>query len=72
VYAEPPKSGFSLVAWVMPTAYLVVGALLVIFVISRWLKKNPSAVRAGGAPAKAVSPELLERARRLAEQETEE
>jgi len=72
VYAEPPKSGFSLVAWVMPTAYLVVGALLVIFVISRWLKKNPSEVRAGSAPAKAVSPELLERARKLAAQETEE
>ncbi|MEI4861583.1 cytochrome c-type biogenesis protein CcmH, partial [Klebsiella pneumoniae] len=40
VYAEPPKSGFSLVAWVMPTAYLVLGALVVIFVISRWVTKN--------------------------------
>lgn len=72
VYAEPPKSGFSMVAWVMPTAYLVLGALVVIFVISRWLKKNTSEARAGSAPAKAVSPELLERARKLAEQETQE
>lgn len=72
VYAEPPKSGFSLVAWVMPTAYLVFGALVVIFVISRWLKKNTPEVSAGSAPAKGVSPELLERARKLAEQETEE
>jgi len=72
VYAEPPKSGFSLVAWVMPTAYLVLGALMVILVISRWLKKNASEVRAGSAPGKAVSPELLERARKLAEQETED
>lgn len=72
VYAEPPKSGFSLVAWVMPTAYLVVGALVVIFVISRWLKKNPSEVRTSAAPTKAISPELLERARKLAERETEE
>ena len=72
VYAEPPKSGFSLVAWVMPTAYLVLGALVVIFVISRWLKKSTSEAGAGSAPAKAVSPELLERARKLAEQETEE
>lgn len=72
VYAEPPKSGFSLVAWVMPTAYLVLGALVVIFVISRWLKKNPSEVTAGNATTKAVSPELLERARKLAEQETKE
>lgn len=72
VYAEPPKSGFSLVAWAMPTAYLVLGALVVIFVISRWLKKNPSEVTAGSAPTKAVPPELLERARKLAEQETKE
>lgn len=72
VYAEPPKSGFSLVAWVMPTAYLVLGALVVIFVISRWLKKNTPEVPAASAPASAVSPELLERARKLATQETEE
>lgn len=72
VYAEPPKSGFSLVAWVMPTAYLVLGALVVIFVISRWTKKNTSEAGVGGAAAKAVSPELLERARKLAEQETKE
>ena len=72
VYAEPPKSGFSLVAWVMPTAYLVFGTLVVIFVISRWRKKNTSEVRASSAPPKSISPELLERARKLAEQETEE
>ena len=72
VYAEPPKSGFSLVAWVMPTAYLVLGTLVVIFVISRWLKKSASGLPAGGAQTNAVSPELLERARKLAAQETEE
>lgn len=72
VYAEPPKSGFSLVAWVMPTAYLVLGTLVVIFVISRWVKKNASEIPAASAPARAISPELLERAKRLAEQETEE
>lgn len=72
VYAEPPKSGFSLVAWVMPTAYLVLGAMMVIFVISRWTKKSTSEVGAGSATAKAISPELLERARKLAEQETKE
>ena len=72
IYAELPKSGFSLVAWVMPTAYLVLGTLVVIFVISRWRKKNTSEVRASGVPAKAISAELLARARKLAEQETEE
>lgn len=72
VYAEPPKSGFSLVAWLMPTIYLVLGALVVIFVISRWLKKNAPEPRASAVPAKTISPELLERARKLAEQEMED
>lgn len=72
VYAEPPKSGFSLVAWVMPTVYLVLGALVVIFVISRWVNKTASQTAASPAPAKNISPELLERARKLAERETED
>lgn len=72
VYAEPPKSGFSLVAWVMPTVYLVLGALVVIFVISRWLKKNVSETAASTVTSKPISPELLERARKLAEHETED
>ena len=72
VYAEPPKSGFSLVAWVMPTVYLVFGALVVIFVISRWVRKNVSEPAGHAATAKAISPELLERAKRLAERETED
>lgn len=72
VYAEPPKSGFSLVAWVMPTVYLVFGALVVIFVISRWVKKTASEPAGHTATAKAISPELLERAKRLAERETED
>jgi cytochrome c-type biogenesis protein CcmH/NrfF len=70
VYAEPPKSGFSLVAWVMPTVYLVLGALVVIFVISRWVTKSQPA--GDTAAAKAISPELLERAKKLAERETED
>lgn len=72
VYAEPPKSGFSLVAWVMPTVYLVLGALVVIFVISRWVKKSASEPAGNTATAKAISPELLERAKKLAERATED
>ena len=72
VYAEPPKSGFSLVAWVMPTAYLVLGALVVIFVISRWVKKPATESGSGGVPAKPISRELLERAKAEAAREMEE
>ena len=72
IYAEPPKSGFSLVAWVMPSAYLALGTLVVIFVISRWLKKPAAESGSGGAAAKTISPELLKRARAQAARETEE
>ena len=72
VYAEPPKSGFSLVAWSLPTIYLVLGTVLVVFVISRW-RKRPAAAPAGRASAVSnLSPELLERARAQAVRDTED
>lgn len=71
VYAEPPKSGFSLVAWALPSIYLVVGTGVVIFVISRWRKRPVrQAAPAGGVPG--ISPELLERARAQAARETQD
>ena len=71
VYAEPPKSGFSLVAWAMPSVYLVFGTVLVVFVISRWRKRpTPTAPSGGNSPQ--VSPDLLERARAQAARETED
>jgi len=76
VYAEPPKSGFSMIAWGMPIFYFVVGAALVIFVISRW-RKRPQAVGVdAAAPVTAsgvkISPEAMERARAQAARETED
>lgn len=71
VYAEPPKTGFSLVAWALPTIYLVIGTALVIFVISRW-RKRPAAEPAATSAGRQVSPELLERARAQAARETED
>jgi len=71
VYAEPPKSGFSLVAWVLPSVYLFVGTGLVVFVISRWRKRPAQqAAPAGGAPG--ISAELLERSRAQASRETQD
>ena len=69
VYAEPPKSGFSLVAWILPSVYLFVGAGVVVFVIVRW-RKRPAQQAAGGSPG--ISPELLERARAQASRETQD
>jgi cytochrome c-type biogenesis protein CcmH len=73
VYAEPPKTGFSLVAWAMPSVYLLIGTVVVIFVISRWRKKPPAEPTvAGSVAARSISPELLERARAQAVRDTED
>ena len=70
-YMEPPKTGFGLVAWLMPGVYLLAGAGLVIFVISRW-KKRGEAAEATSAASKTITPEMLERARTAAQKATEE
>lgn len=70
-YVEPPKQGFGLVAWVMPGVYLIAGALLVVFVISRWRKRGVAA-ETSTSGTKSVSPEVLARARALAQKATEE
>jgi cytochrome c-type biogenesis protein CcmH len=71
VYAEPPKSGFSLVAWALPSIYLFVGTCLVVFVISRW-RKRPVRETAHGGATPGISDELLERARAQAARETQD
>src|SRR5260370_1574810 len=71
VYAQPPKSGLSLVAWSLPSVYLLLGTLLDIFVIWRWRSRamlTPASV--GRAPG--ISAQDLERARRRVAQETED
>jgi cytochrome c-type biogenesis protein CcmH len=71
VYAEPPHSGFSLVAWSMPAVYLAIGLVLVLFVISRW-RKRPAHVPVSSVDRSGISPELLERARAQAARETQD
>lgn len=75
-YVEPPKSGFGLVAWLMPVLYLLAGTALVVVIMKRW-RKRPASVIAAPAAAGAnggvqVTPELLARARELAQRETED
>ena len=71
VYAEPPKSGFSLVAWLMPVFYFLVGAAIVVFFIMKWRKQAPAP--AAVAPAGVhISPEAYERARSQADRDTED
>jgi cytochrome c-type biogenesis protein CcmH/NrfF len=71
VYAEPPHSGFSLVAWSMPAVYLAIGLVLVLLVISRW-RKRPAHPFSGAPANGGISPEMLERARLRAARETQD
>ena len=71
VYAKPPKSGFSLVAWLMPVFYFLIGAAIVVFFINKWRKQAPAP--AAVAPAGVhISPEAYERARSQANRDTED
>src|SRR5215475_1309358 len=79
VYAEPPKSGLSLVAWMLPSIYLVIGTVLVIFVISRWRNKAHGDFAVAGANSSTstgnpsrISAAELERARQRVARETED
>ncbi len=72
VYTEPPKSGFSLVAWILPSVYLFVGAGVVIFVIARWRKRSEPLTATSAAGALGISPESLERARAQVSRETQD
>jgi cytochrome c-type biogenesis protein CcmH/NrfF len=62
VYIEPPKSGFGLVAWVTPFAFLLLGAGLIVLVLRKWLARgltqSPATVSAPD-----VTNESLQRAR---------
>ena len=59
VLAEPPKTGFNALAWIMPVAVPIVAILLVWGMAQRW-RERAALAPAGGL---AVSPDLLDRAR---------
>lgn len=68
VLASPPAQGFNLLAWFIPGIAFGAGLALVIVVIRQWRRRFELAP-AGGPP---VSSEILERARRQADRETED
>jgi cytochrome c-type biogenesis protein CcmH len=71
VYAEPPKSGLSLVAWSLPTVYLVAGTVLVIVIAMRWRAKTRSHATYPAVPV-SISTEDMDRVRRRIAHETED
>jgi cytochrome c-type biogenesis protein CcmH len=70
VYVEPPKSGFGLVAWLMPIVYAVAGFAIVIFIVRKWAVRPAPAAPAAAHPAAPA--DALERARKQADRDTED
>jgi cytochrome c-type biogenesis protein CcmH/NrfF len=71
VYAEPPKSGLSLVAWTLPSLYLLAGTVVVVLIIWRWRARSALHPSAAAVPP-GVTPESLEIARQRVARETED
>ncbi len=67
VMAEPPAKGFNLTAWLIPGFSMAIGMLIVCLIIVHWRRRK--AVLPTGPP---ISKEQLERARQLADRETED
>ncbi len=67
VLAEPPAKGFNRLAWFIPIVAFALGLGIVLVVISHWRRR---VVLAPTGPH--VPPEMLDRARRQADEETEE
>jgi cytochrome c-type biogenesis protein CcmH len=68
VLIEPPKAGFDWLAWIMPVLFPIVALLLVWQVVRKWHRRAALAP-ASGPP---LSAEVMDRARREADKESDE
>jgi cytochrome c-type biogenesis protein CcmH len=70
VMAEPPAKGFNRLAWFIPGIAFGLGLVIVLVVIAHWRRRVVLAP--AGVPGTETPPEFLARARRQADEETEE
>ncbi len=68
VLIEPPKAGFDWLAWIMPVLFPIVALFLVWQVVRKWHRRAALAP-ASGPP---ISAEMMARARREADKESDE
>lgn len=63
VLAAPPRSGFNLLAWVLPFVGLAAAALAVAVLVRRWLRVGGRGAKAGESPEDAdeLDPALANR-----------
>ncbi len=72
VLAEPPAKGLALMGYVMPGVALLGGLTLVLLVLRHWRRGVSSQATVSASAAPDVSAELLERARRRADADTDD
>lgn len=70
VLVSPPAKGFDWLVWVMPVLLPVAAFLLVWWLVGRWRRRSELLPAAAEGPA--ISPELLERARRESGKDADE
>ncbi len=56
VLQEPPRSGFTLILWVLPVIAILAGGAWLAYVIRGWRKVEPAPVAVGSSPAAAAKP----------------
>lgn len=54
VLATPPASGFNVSVWILPPLGLIVGLGVVVLIVRRWRKPEPSA-----GPTQPIDPKIL-------------
>ena len=56
VLQEPPRSGFTLILWVLPVIAILAGGGWLAYVIRGWRKDEPAPVAVGSSPTEAAKP----------------
>jgi cytochrome c-type biogenesis protein CcmH len=54
IRSAPTRSGFNLLAWIMPFAAIVAGGIMVVGLVRRW-RRDPGPLRSPDAPIPAVA-----------------
>ena len=70
VQSQPPAQGFALMSYALPTVMLLAGAGIVIVLIQHW-RRAPAAAAPAAPGTPRIPAEMLERARRRANEETD-
>jgi cytochrome c-type biogenesis protein CcmH len=69
ILAAPPKEGFNLAAWMIPFAIIGAGAILVVFLLKVWVKRQSARGEDAGLPLEEMTEEEVSRYKKELESE---